>query len=115
MKKRISVAIIGCGVVGKRSKKFIVKPLVKKNMVQSMDTSILSYPLEKMNSVQLMNRSISSIDDILVHELYDHFRSIFMVFANTPESGCNGSMDYDTLGSSPYNCIFDEFFSVNQW
>ena len=97
--------------MNERSKKFMVKPLVKKNMVQSMDTSILSYPLEKMNSVQLMNRSISSIDDILVHELYDHFRSIFMVFANTPESGCNGSMDYDTLGSSPYNCIFDEFFA----
>ena len=41
--------------MNERSKKFMVKPLVKKNMVQSMDTSILSYPLEKMNSVQLMN------------------------------------------------------------
>ena len=62
-------------------------------------------------STELHFNNVPSIDDILVHELYDHFRSIFMVFANTPESGCNGSMDYDTLGSSPYNCIFDEFFA----
>ena len=81
--------------INERSKKFMVKPLGK----------------EKMNIVQSMDRSISSIDDILVQELYGHFRGIFMVFANTPESGCNGSMDYDTLGSSPYNCIFDEFFA----
>ena len=79
--------------ISDKSKKLMVKPLGKGNMIQSM------------------NRDISTVDDILDEELYDHFRSIFMIFATIPESGCNGSMDYDTLGDAPYTCIFDEFFA----